>query len=130
MRHAHVPISAGDGPCYARLRAWQGSRYGWVRLEPVLRSHVHLAPLQEVFRRFATPAGMESFFVRRARFIAADGTERAPDEFFAPGDVYEFEYVHDFSHGVVVLAPGHNQATACHTFHTGSVPSNPHELTR
>jgi len=76
------------------------SEYDWSQF------YVHmyyLAPLEEVFRRFATPAGMESFFVRRARFTAADGTERAPDEFFACGDAYEFEYVHDFSHGGTIL---------------------------
>ena len=63
----------------------------------------YLAPLEEVFSRFATSAGMESFFVRRARFTAADGTRRASDEFFRPGDAYEFEYVHDFSHGGTIL---------------------------
>ena len=76
------------------------SEYDWSQF------YVHmyyLAPLDEVFQRFATPAGMESFFVRRARFTAADGTERAPDEFFACGDAYEFEYVHDFSHGGTIL---------------------------
>lgn len=68
--------------------------------------HIHmyyLAPLDEVFRRFGTPAGMESFFVRTARFTGADGTLRSPDEFFVARDAYEFEYVHDFSHGGSIL---------------------------
>ncbi|MGI9584976.1 MAG: SRPBCC family protein [Acidimicrobiia bacterium] len=63
----------------------------------------YLAPLDQVFSRFATSAGMESFFVRRARFTSADGTERAADEFYCPGDTYDFEYVHDFSHGGTIL---------------------------
>ena len=69
--------------------------------------HVHmyyLAPLDEVYRRFATAAGMESFYVKEARFTDAGGRRRAPDETFAAGDTYHFEYVHDFRHGGDVLA--------------------------
>ncbi len=69
--------------------------------------HVHmyyLAPLDEVFRRFATSQGLESFYVRRATFTAADGTVRSPRELYAAGDTYTFQYVHDYGHGGEIMA--------------------------
>lgn len=77
------------------------SGYDWTQF------HVHmyyLAPIDEVFGKFATPAGLESFYVERATFTAADGTARAPDEPVRAGDRYHFDYVHDYAHGGEVLA--------------------------
>ncbi len=72
------------------------SAYDWSQF------HVHmyyLAPLDEVFRRFATATGLESFYLGRAEFTSPDGTLRAPDEVIAAGDAYDWTYLHDFSHG-------------------------------
>lgn len=71
------------------------SDYDWSQF------HVHmyyLAPIDEVFRRFSTSAGMESFYVKRARFEGPHGVARKPDEMVQAGDNYKFEYVHDFRH--------------------------------
>jgi uncharacterized protein YndB with AHSA1/START domain len=59
----------------------------------------YLAPLDEVFRRFATAEGLESFFIHRATHVGADGTPRRPDEPVRTGDRYDWVYVHDFGHG-------------------------------
>lgn len=59
----------------------------------------YLAPLDEVFRRFSTAEGLESFFIQRAEHAAADGTPRAADEPVRTGDRYHWTYVHDFDHG-------------------------------
>jgi hypothetical protein len=59
----------------------------------------YLAPLEEVFRRFSTAAGLESFFIHQATHIAPDGTQRASDEPAQSGDDYHWTYVHDFAHG-------------------------------
>ena len=72
------------------------SSYDWSQF------YVHMyydAPLAEVFRRFSTAAGLESFFIYQARHEAADGTARAADEQVQPGDQYYWTYVHDFGHG-------------------------------
>lgn len=63
----------------------------------------YLAPLDKVFARFATPAGMESFYVRTATFIDPHQNVRAPDETFKSDDCYQFDYVHNFSHDGEVL---------------------------
>ena len=69
----------------------------------------YLAPLKEVFRRFSTAEGLESFFIHRATHTAEDGTHRAPDEQVQTGDHYEWTYVHDFAHGGTFerVEPGH-----------------------
>jgi len=59
----------------------------------------YLAPRAEVFRRFATAAGLQSFYIHQARHVGADGDPRAPDEMVQSGDRYEWTYVHDFAHG-------------------------------
>lgn len=61
----------------------------------------YLAPLPEVFRRFSTAQGLESFFIHRAVHTAADGTPRAPGGQVQTGDHYDWTYVHDFAHGGV-----------------------------
>jgi len=59
----------------------------------------YLAPLEQVFRRFSTARGLESFFIHRAAHTSPDGTPRKPDEPVQSGDRYEWTYVHDYSHG-------------------------------
>ena len=64
--------------------------------------HVHmyyLSPLSEVFRRFSTASGLESFFIYKAVHSGQDGAVRAPDGEVRSGDKYHWTYVHDFSHG-------------------------------
>ena len=71
------------------------STYDWSQF------HVHmyyLAPLDEVFRRFATAAGLESFFIGKAEHEAPDGAPRGRGEIVQPGDTYRWRYVHDFAH--------------------------------
>lgn len=59
----------------------------------------YLAPLEQVFRRFATAQGLESFFIRKATHTSSDGAARKPDALAQSGDQYAWEYVHSFSHG-------------------------------
>lgn len=69
--------------------------------------HVHmyyLALRDEVFARFATPAGLASFYIAEATFTAPDGRVRGSDEVCAAGDRYRFRYLHDFEHDGEVLA--------------------------
>jgi hypothetical protein len=58
----------------------------------------YLAPLDEVFRRFATSSGMESFYIKSAVVESPEGIVRGPNEVFVTGDSYHFDYVHDFAH--------------------------------
>ena len=58
----------------------------------------YLAPRAEVFRRFATSAGLESFFIHEARHLGPDKALRAAHETVQTGDRYEWTYVHDFGH--------------------------------
>lgn len=59
----------------------------------------YLAPLDEVFRRFSTARGLESFFIHKATHTSPEGTARGPDEPARSGDRYRWEYVHDYAHG-------------------------------
>ncbi len=59
----------------------------------------YLAPLADVFRRFSTAEGLQSFFIHKATHTAADGTPRKPDDHVQTGDQYDWVYVHDFGHG-------------------------------
>jgi len=59
----------------------------------------YLAPLAEVFRRFSTAEGLESFFIHKAEHTAANGTVRGAAEPVRSGDAYRWTYVHDFAHG-------------------------------
>lgn len=70
--------------------------YDWSAFHVRMR---YLAPLEEVYRRFATARGLESFFIYRAMHRTADGHERDPDELVRRGDHYDWTYVHDFGHG-------------------------------
>lgn len=69
--------------------------YDWSRFH--VRMY-YLAPLEEVFRRFSTAQGLESFFIHEATHTSPDGTRRKPDELVQSGDRYVWDYVHDFSH--------------------------------
>ena len=71
------------------------SDYDWSQF------HVHmyyLAPIGEVFRRFSTAAGLESFYIGHAEHEAPDGTARGREEPVQTGDRYAWRYVHDFAH--------------------------------
>lgn len=64
--------------------------------------HVHMyydAPIKELFCRFSTAAGLESFFIKNAEHTAQSGKPRDRTEVVQPGDRYEWTYVHDFAHG-------------------------------
>ena len=64
----------------------------------------YLAPMNEVFRRFATPDGLQSFFIYRAQHRSAEGIPRPGDAIVQAGDRYDWDYVHDYSHGGVFEA--------------------------
>jgi uncharacterized protein YndB with AHSA1/START domain len=60
---------------------------------------VHLwiaAPPQEVLSRWRTADGITSFFVRDASLRDPSGSARAADTAAAPGDSYEWRFLHDF----------------------------------
>ena len=59
----------------------------------------YLASMEEVFARFSTSSGLESFFLFQARHITSIGQIRGSDEQVQAGDRYEWEYVHDYRHG-------------------------------
>lgn len=59
----------------------------------------YLAPMSEVFARFSTAAGLESFFIYQAIHTGTDGSVRGPHEHVQAGDQYQWTYVHDFAHG-------------------------------
>ena len=72
------------------------SSYDWTQFH--VRMY-YLAPLDEVFRRFSTAAGLESFFIYKAIHTSPEGMERDPAESAEAGDEYHWQYVHDFAHG-------------------------------
>ena len=59
----------------------------------------YLAPPREVFRRFSTAAGLQSFFIHHATHSSAEGVNRAADEIVQTGDRYHWVYVHSLEHG-------------------------------
>lgn len=76
------------------------TEYDWTQFKVHM---YYLAPLEDVFRRFATPAGMESFYIERATVTGPDGTTRGPDDLYQTGDRYHFDYVHDYAHDGEIL---------------------------
>jgi uncharacterized protein YndB with AHSA1/START domain len=72
------------------------STYDWSQFH--VRMY-YLARLPDVFQRFSTAKGLESFFIYKATHIGADGTVRGPDDRVDSGDRYHWTYVHDFAHG-------------------------------
>ena len=69
--------------------------YDWSQFH--LRMY-YLAPLADVFRRFATAQGLESFFIYSAEHTSADGRQRGANEIVQSGDHYDWQYVHDYAH--------------------------------
>ena len=69
----------------------------------------YLASMEEVFARFSTSAGLESFFIYRASHSAPDGEVRGRDELVQAGDHYDWEYVHDYRHGGEFLSVVSNE---------------------
>ena len=72
------------------------SEYDWSQFNVHM---YYLAPIEDVFRRFATASGLESFYIGKAEHRAPDGTVRGPDEVVQAGDTYHWTYLHDFAHG-------------------------------
>lgn len=59
-------------------------------------------PPDDIFKRWATSGGLESFFIRSARFRTSEGRIRDANELAQPGDHYQWEWWHPFeSSGVV-----------------------------
>ena len=77
------------------------SAYDWSQFNVCM---YYRAPRAEVFRRFATAAGLESFFIGQAEHRAPDGTPRGRDAIVQLGDTYQWTYLHDFAHGGTFLA--------------------------
>ena len=71
------------------------SSYDWSQFH--VRMYYH-APLAEVWRRFATARGLESFFIYQAVHTAPNGAPRGPDDPVQEGDRYEWDYLHNFAH--------------------------------
>lgn len=63
--------------------------YDWTRFEIVF---YYDQPLPDVFRSWATAAGLESFFIQRAHFSSANGVERAPMDPIEKGDRYRWDW--------------------------------------
>ena len=78
--------------------------YDWTRFSITF---FYYAPRERVFAAWATPRGLESFFVRSARFSG-----RGPDDLVVAGDRYEWAYVQDYAHGgeVLEVVPGESVA--------------------
>ena len=83
----------------------------------------YLAPLNEVFRRFSTASGLESFFIHKATHMAENGALLAAEEQVHAGDSYYWTYVHEFAHGGTFerVCPGQ---LVCFTF--GNMMVNVH----
>ena len=58
------------------------------------------------FRAWATPAGLESFYIKECR------TERPKDELVAASEPYHFYYVHAFDHDGQFLRVQENESLA------------------
>jgi uncharacterized protein YndB with AHSA1/START domain len=48
------------------------------------------SPIETVYRHWATAAGLESWFLRKAVFTTTDGQQRDGQSFLQPGDQYEW----------------------------------------
>lgn len=77
--------------------------YDWTRFSITF---FYYAPLERVFRAWATPGGLESFFVEECR------TARGKDELVRAGEEYLFRYVHGFEHGGRFLGLRENEQLA------------------
>jgi len=65
------------------------------------------ASIQEIYDRWTSPGGLESFFLRQALFTTAEGTEKSGGQKIAPGDTYQwrwFGFPDDVTETGIVLA--------------------------
>ena len=76
-------------------------RYDWSQFKVHM---VYRAPRDDVVAAWATPGGLESFFIADADHRAPDGTRRAPDEPCVAGDRYRWKWLHGFELEGHVLA--------------------------
>ncbi|MHC4959191.1 MAG: SRPBCC family protein [Planctomycetota bacterium] len=75
--------------------------YDWSRF----RVHMfYRAPLDAVFAAWATPGGLESFFIASADHRSPDGDRRAPDAACVGGDRYHWRWMHGIELRGEVLA--------------------------
>jgi uncharacterized protein YndB with AHSA1/START domain len=79
--------------------------YDWSRFELV---YYYDRPVVDVFRAWATAAGLESFFLAAAVFTDPEGRERAPDEPAQAGDTYRWTWRHGHSVEGEVLPSAEN----------------------
>lgn len=69
------------------------------------------APLKEVYKYFATPAGLKKWFMGTAEYISKEGLARKPDEFICAGDNYHWKWLEkDFEVKGTVLEVTQNQS--------------------
>jgi hypothetical protein len=71
------------------------------------------APLEKVYKSWATRTGLESWFLRKGAFTMPDGKLREPDRLIQKGDTYEWLW-HGHpdttvEHGVVTEANGRDK---------------------
>ncbi|HZX58314.1 MAG TPA: hypothetical protein VFE54_06300, partial [Mucilaginibacter sp.] len=55
---------------------------------------------RSIYKAWATPAGLESWFLRKAEFYTITGRLREPEEFILKEDTYEW-YWHGFDDSTV-----------------------------
>ncbi|MBT4098114.1 MAG: SRPBCC domain-containing protein [Gemmatimonadetes bacterium] len=89
-----------------------GTNYDWSRFEITF---FYYAPLEKVYRAWATPAGMESFYIKECR------TAGPKDELVSAGEQYLFRYVQPFEHDGSFLRVEENKSLA---FTFGSMQVN------
>ena len=65
---------------------------------------VYRAPIEKVWRAWATPGGLESFFIRSAEVRSPTGDLRKPEEEVQVGDRYHWRFWHPFEHKGEILA--------------------------
>ncbi|MEM7079489.1 MAG: SRPBCC domain-containing protein [Pseudomonadota bacterium] len=76
--------------------------YDWSQFH--LRMY-YLAPVTEVYTRFATAQGLASFFIHEAQHTTAQGAPLPIDQPVSAGVRYQWTYVHDYAHdGEFLLA--------------------------
>ena len=63
--------------------------YDWSRFEIVF---YYDQPVDAVFRAWATPSGLESFFIENASFFTGQGRQRSADEQIETGDAYRWRW--------------------------------------
>jgi uncharacterized protein YndB with AHSA1/START domain len=53
-------------------------------------------PVDEVFRMWATPEGLEKFFIKSAKHFNPDLTAKKPSEIAKTKDVYHWTWIHEY----------------------------------